>query len=327
MKQIKNTLKKNRISIILFLIFVVIDFSVFALYEASLEPAIYSSVMGLVILLMALVIDYCNERKKEKERQFLLSSVSYDISNMPKADTSAEEDYQQMLRILAAELEKLKNEYSKESHNSIDYYTNWVHQIKTPIAVMKLKLTDDTPENRALSDELFRIEQYVDMVLQYIRLGSESNDLLIREYDLDELIKESVKKFAHQFIGKKLKLDYSPVDKKIVTDKKWFCCILEQLISNAIKYTNSGSVSISLKDNKLLITDTGIGINEEDIPRIFEMGYTGNNGRKGEKSSGLGLYLAKKSADLISIPISVDSEADKGTTFSLDISQSKYQFD
>lgn len=98
-------------------------------------------------------------------------------------------------------------------------------------------------------------------------------------------------------------------------------------MSNAVKYTNSGSVSISLKDNKLLITDTGIGINEEDIPRIFEMGYTGNNGRKGEKSSGLGLYLAKKSADLINVPISVESEADNGTTFSLDISQSKYQFD
>lgn len=226
MKQITSTLKKNRLSIILFLIFVIVDFSVFALYEASLEPAIYSSVIGLVILLAALVIDCCKERKKEKERQFLLSSVSYDISNMPKADTSAEEDYQQMLRILTAELEKLKTEYSKESHNSIDYYTNWVHQIKTPIAVMKLKLTDDTPENRALSDELFRIEQYVDMVLQYIRLGSESNDLLIREYDLDELIKESVKKFAHQFIGKRLKLEYSPVGRKIVTDKNGFPAFL-----------------------------------------------------------------------------------------------------
>ena len=188
---------------------------------------------------------------------------------------------------------------------------------------MKLKLSGDSPENRLLLAELLRIEQYADMALQYIRLSGETNDLVLREYSLDELIRESVRKFAPLFLEKKLRLDFAPTEKTLITDKKWFGCILDQLISNAVKYTPSGTVSIGIGDGFLCISDTGIGIAPEDMPRIFERGYTGLNGRVGQKSSGLGLYLAKKAADMLALPLKAESETGEGSRFMLDLKNRK----
>ena len=222
-----------------------------------------------------------------------------------------------MLGALTDEINRLQTEFSAKKQADDDYYTAWVHQIKTPIAAMKLMLSEDTEEHKALSAELFRVEQYVGMVLDYIRLESDSNDLVIREYPLDELIREPLRKFAPQFIRRRLKLTYEPTDKTVVTDKKWFIFILEQLISNAVKYTPEGEIKISVEDNIVKISDTGIGIAPEDIPRIFEKGYTGKNGRLGEKSSGLGLFLTKKAADLLAVQISVKSSVGSGSEFSV----------
>ena len=155
------------------------------------------------------------------------------------------------------------------------------------------------------------------MVLAYQRLGSQSNDLLIQEYPLDGLIREVIRKYASGFISKKLRLEYAGTDLVIVTDKKWFVCILEQLISNALKYTPAGTISISVRDGVLSVADTGIGIAQEDLPRIFEKGYTGANGRLNDKSSGLGLYLCGEAASLLNIPITAESTPGEGSRFSL----------
>ena len=144
---------------------------------------------------------------------------------------------------------------------------------------------------------------------------------MIREYALDELIREAIRKQATQFVQKRLRLCYTPTDAAIVTDQKWFVCILDQLLSNAVKYTNEGAVTVEFRDSLLKISDTGIGIAAEDLPRIFEKGYTGSNGRLGQKSSGLGLYLAKKSADLLAIPLLVESAVGSGSVFTLDLRQ------
>ena len=187
---------------------------------------------------------------------------------------------------------------------------------------MKLVLdkTNNTGSGTAaLQEELFRIEQYTDMVLAFQRIGSSSTDLLIQEYSLDEIIREVIRKFAPQFIYKKLRLEYEGCEATIVIDKKWFTCIVEQLLSNAIKYTNEGSVSISLENGILLVKDTGIGIAPEDLPRIFEKGYTGSNGRFGEKSSGLGLYLCSKAAKLLNITVKAQANVGQGSVFSIDL--------
>lgn len=322
MKTLKFVLKKNSAAILLCAILLTVNYAVFKLYAIYTEPFVYSSLIAVAFLVLFVAVDYLKEKRKKDERQHTVDSILSDYSNLPEADSLLEADYQVMINKLGRELERITEEYSEEKKDAEDYYTAWVHQIKTPIAVMKLKLSDDTPENHALSAELFRIEQYVDMVLQYIRLGSDINDLVIKEYSLDDIIKESVRKFAPQFVEKKLRLDYVATDESIVTDRKWFSCILEQFLSNAIKYTGEGTISITVANDKLTVSDTGIGIAAEDLPRIFEKGYTGNNGRIGQKSSGLGLYLAKKAADMLSLSISAQSEVGKGSSFTIDYSKS-----
>ncbi|MDE5945697.1 MAG: sensor histidine kinase, partial [Oscillospiraceae bacterium] len=192
-------------------------------------------------------------------------------------------------------------------------------RIKTPISIMQMILkSDDTDTNRELLAELFRIEQYSEMALNYLRLNSSSSDFVIRKYNLDNIIKQAVHRYAPQFIRRKIKLIYSAVDAEIITDEKWLLFIIEQILSNAIKYTLKGYVEIKYSDEVLTITDTGIGIPEEDIPRIFEKGFTGLGGRKYKKATGLGLYLCKKSADKLGHKISIKSDVGKGTEVSID---------
>ena len=319
MKILKEVLRKNRAALIVFFALTAGNAAVFVLYGIMTEPLIYSVLLSLVLLTVFLALDYIREKRHGKERTRTLEAILTEWRTLPDACSIAEEDYQKMIAVLGTRLDQLTAEADAERQDMLDYYTAWVHQIKTPIAVMRLKLSEDTPEHHALAAELGRIEQYVDMVLQYIRIGSEANDLVIREYSVDDLIRESVRKQAGQFVEKKLRLCYTPVNAKIVTDQKWFVCILDQLLSNAVKYTLSGSVTIAMHDGLLTISDTGIGIAPEDLPRVFEKGYTGMNGRLGQKSSGLGLYLAKKAADLLSIPLSVQSTVGVGTAFTLDL--------
>lgn len=318
MKTFRYVIKKDSVAILLCAVLLVMNFAVFKLYDIYFSPFLYSSLIAVVFLIIFIVSDWFKEVRRKNEREFIKNSIITDYSGLPEADTELEADYQEMIIKLGRELERLNDEYYEEKSDAEDYYTAWVHQIKNPIAVMKMKLSEDTPENRELSAELFRIEQYVDMALHYIRLGSEYTDLHIEEYSLDELIKESIRKYAPLFVGKKLTLDYTPADVTVVTDRKWFSCILDQFISNAVKYTSAGSVSIFVNEGELHIKDTGLGIEKQDLPRIFQKGYTGNNGRIGQKSSGLGLYLAKKAADLISVKIRAVSVPSEGSDFIID---------
>ena len=162
-----------------------------------------------------------------------------------------------------------------------DYYTLWAHQIKTPIAAMDLILqTQRQPENSSLRHELFQIQQYVEMVLCYLRLDSDTTDFVIRTYDLDGILRAAIRKFASSFIRKQLQLRYTPVSCQVLTDEKWLLFVLEQILSNAVKYTPRGSVTIRLEEPQILvIEDTGLGIAPEDLPRIFDRGYTGQMGR------------------------------------------------
>jgi len=321
-----DCLKKHRGAALLLALYFAVSIIVFRLYNLIIEPFIYAAVIIGFFGLVFFAVDFVKELNRASRREYALASVTAEWNQLPRASSMEESDYQEMIRALGEKLEKLTADFENERQDMLDYYTTWVHQIKTPIAVMRMRIGyEDTEEHRALAAELFRIEQYVEMVLQYIRLGSETNDLVIKEYKLDELVRESVRKYASQFIYRKLKLIYKPSDIVIVTDKKWFACILEQLLSNAVKYTPQGTVTISVSDDGILrITDTGIGIAREDLPRIFEKGYTGNNGRLEQKSSGLGLYLCKKAADKLSIAISVESTPGKGSTFSLDLRQNRF---
>ena len=197
----------------------------------------------------------------------------------------------------------------------------WAHQIKPPIAAMHLTLQrEDSALSRQLAGELQRIEQYVEMVLYYVRLGESGSDLVIQEHDLDDIIRKAVRKYAGQFVRRRLHLGYQGTDIRVLPDEKWLSFIIEQLLSNAVKYTSKGSVTISVDaEKRLTISDTGIGIAGEDLPRLFEKGYTGYNGRVERKSTGIGLYLCKMAADKLGHRLSAESEPGKGSRFTIDL--------
>ncbi|MDO4490031.1 MAG: sensor histidine kinase [Lachnospiraceae bacterium] len=322
---IKHCLKKNRLPLLMLVCVIAMNLMVFWLYGLNLEPFFYCAVLLLFLVGAAIVLDSMKERRRAEDRSRLLTSPVTGWSSMKEPENLEEQDYQEMVRQLGRFTEELHTAFDNEQQDTLDYYTAWVHQIKTPIAVMRLQLSgEDTDQSRALLAELFRIEQYVDMVLQYIRLGSRSNDLLVTEYQLDDLIRETIRKYASSFVQRRLALDFQPSGRTIVTDKKWFCLILEQFLSNAIKYTPSGGIRIHVdEEDRLCITDSGIGIAEEDLPRIFDKGFTGKNGRIGEKSSGLGLYLARRASELICRPVGARSKPGEGSHFYIDVSRRK----
>ncbi|MDU5109706.1 MAG: sensor histidine kinase [Clostridium sp.] len=307
--------------IILFFAFVGIFMGIFSLYNLEIEAVIYASILCIVLALIYFIFKFLNYYKKHIELIRIEKNISLIANELPPPRRGIEEDYHNMIFSLIDINNKNLTELVKQRKESIDYYTTWVHQIKVPISVMKLILQgEDTNENKELLSELFKIEEYVEMVLCYFRLDSSSSDFVFKEYELDDIIKKSIRKYASQFIRKKISLNYKGTNKIILTDEKWLSFIIEQILSNAIKYTDKGVITISVDKDKILsISDTGIGIAEEDIHRIFEKGFTGYNGRADKKSTGLGLYLCKRAANKISHKIYVESEVGKGSTFFIDL--------
>lgn len=294
---------------------------VFSLYDLELEAVLYAGGLCLLLLLAVLAADFCRSLARRRRYEEIFRNLPLLPEELPAARTVEEADLQEILKELGRRMEAALTEWENWRQESMDYYTTWVHQIKTPISVMRMTFEgEDTEEHRELSAELFRIEQYVEMVLSYLRLDSDSSDYVFQEYDLDSIIRQAVHKYAPLFVRKKLRLSYEPVNVKVLTDEKWLLFILEQILSNSIKYTQEGSVSITLTPDKVLnISDTGIGIAPEDLPRIFEKGFTGYNGRSDKKSTGLGLYLCKKAAGRLSHKISVQSKPGAGTVVSIDL--------
>lgn len=250
-----------------------------------------------------------------------------------QASAQAQTPLEKLLQERVEELEyEQKNQLlvEQEKYNDLlDYYTLWVHQVKTPIAASSLLIGDlkDKEAKSQLEQELFKIESYVHLVLQYLRLESFHDDLVLKQENLADLVREVVKKYALFFIQQGLSLNLHDLDHTIVTDKKWFLVILEQVLSNSLKYTKEGSIEIYFHEGSLYIKDTGLGIQNADLLRVFERGFSGYNGRLTQQSSGLGLYLSKKIADQLGHKIAIDSQVGQGTTVSIVFPEKKLIFE
>ena len=263
--------------------------------------------------------------------------TSYKAYRGQKLQVSAQAQTQTPLeKLLQERVEELEYEQKnqllveQEKYNDLlDYYTLWVHQVKTPIAASSLLIGDlkDKEAKSQLEQELFKIESYVHLVLQYLRLESFHDDLVLKQENLADLVREVVKKYALFFIQQGLSLNLHDLDHTIVTDKKWFLVILEQVLSNSLKYTKEGSIEIYFHEDSLYIKDTGLGIQNADLLRVFERGFSGYNGRLTQQSSGLGLYLSKKIADQLGHKIAIDSQVGQGTTVSIAFPEKKLIFE
>lgn len=320
LRYLKEKLKFVIMEILFFIIFVFI----FSLYNILVEPVVYATLLCAVLALIFLVVDCSYYYKRHKVLMDMKKKIDLSIEEMPKPNTVLSEDYSRLIEILNDKRIEIESGGDRVKSDLYEYCTLWAHQIKTPIAAMRLFLQcNESDENKELSMEVFKIEQYVEMILQYIRMGNMGNDLLLKQYDLDTIIKDAIHKYAKVFIRKKISLDYSGVDESVLTDEKWLTFVIEQIISNSLKYTKEGTISIYMeegKDKVLVIEDTGIGIEEEDLPRICEKGFTGYNGRADKKSTGIGLYLCREILKKLSHEIRIESEVGQGTKVYINLS-------
>lgn len=288
------------------------------------------AIQGVIgaMFLICLLSFLWNRRRERAERDRIVEWLHFPEKEIPPSEKRPE--VQKLLACCRKQFyhqQEMAEEKEKQIRINQDYYTLWTHQIKTPIAAMKLLIDqmEEGTERNCLRQELFKTGQYVELMLSYQRMATFHEDLNLKEEDLEELVRAAVKKFSFFFIHQKLWVQIEIEGGKVVTDKKWFAIILEQVLSNALKYTRKGGISIWWKEECLFLKDTGIGIRKEDIPRVFERGFCGYNGRIQQQSSGIGLYLSREIAGKLGYAITIDSEAGKGTTVCIHMKQTRLE--
>lgn len=321
-------LKRHYKMIVLLLLFVLVFAAVFSLYELPLEAVLYAALLCLGLGLAAFGVGLWRYSARHRALRALAQTIELGLDALPEPNGLLEADYQALLRLLYAQNLRIRGEADGARRDMEDYYTLWAHQIKTPLAAMRLLIPEGGGENTApLLGELFKTEQYVDMVLQYVRLQSDASDLVIQKYELDPIIRGSLRKFARLFALKKLDFSFTETELTVLTDEKWLAFVIEQLFSNALKYTHSGGIRIYAEGETLVIADTGIGIRPEDLPRVCEKGYTGAGGRADKKSTGIGLFLCKRILTKLGHGLSITSRVGVGTTARIDLRAADIQFE
>ena len=307
------------------------------LIGARKQDLVYAAVLDAILLLITVLVGFFRYSSKVKALSNALKRPVEEQAQLPEETDDEEMLYHRLLENQSIARSESESSDAIRQSQMRDYYSMWVHQIKTPISAMKLLLEaereelgqlmcDEEPQATltelsdnldSFEDELFRIEEYVSMALQYQRVSSTENDFVLEKVSLDGVIRDTIKKYAKIMIRRHIGINYSGTKKQVYTDEKWLAFILEQVLSNAIKYTPKGFVTIETAEEKdrffITIKDTGIGIKAEDLPRVFEKGYTGYNGHADKKATGIGLYMCRQMADKLGHTIRVESEIGKGT--------------
>ena len=301
---------------------------IYGLYGLPWGPAGYTCLVTAVVTLGFLMAGFF--RWKRKRRQLLIlkrqAEQSLETADLPKAETPLEKIYQEIIQDQEKRCQREQKESREKLVRSREYYTRWSHQIKTPIAAMELLLQEEPADVRALKRELLKTSQYVEMALSYQRMEGDGNDLVIQRYELRPVVMQAVKKVSPLLIHKHISFSAGDLSGEVLTDEKWLVFVLEQLLTNASKYTKEGgSVRIGKENGLLVLRDTGIGIRPEDLPRIFEWGYTGYNGRLDKRSTGVGLALVKQVMEMLGNKMEIRSVLGEGTEVFLDLRRTELE--
>lgn len=361
-----NFIKQNYIWILMIVTMSCIHLLYMYLIGARKQDVVYAAVLDAILLLITVLVGFFRYKSKVKALSNALKRPVEEQAQLPEATDDVEILYHRLLENQSIARSESESSAAVRQSRMRDYYSMWVHQIKTPISAMKLLLEAEREELGQLmcdeeqsqcriadmngcnisatelniselnasgkqqivytelsdnldsfEDELFRIEEYVSMALQYQRVSSTENDFVLEKISLDGVIRDTIKKYAKIMIRRHIGINYSGTGQDVYTDGKWLAFMLEQILSNAIKYTPHGVVTIETAEEKdrffITIKDTGIGIKAEDLPRVFEKGYTGYNGHADKKATGIGLYLCRQMADKLGHTIRMESEIGKGT--------------
>lgn len=302
---------------------------VYLLNRLPLDLFLYSLELALFLFIVYLIVQYVRYAKRYELVKNLQTEKASSLEEVAQGVDPADRLYMEKLDSLLHELRESENLYADRQADQLDYFTLWFHQIKTPISVISLlNQSSASKEAKQISQELLRLEDYTHMALNYVKLEESGAGMDLGKVDLDEIIKKAVKKYSILFIYKGIKLDYQPVEMKVLSDGQWLQNLLEQVLSNSLKYTPSGTIYIYKNPSNsqtLVIEDTGIGIRSEDLPKVFNKGYSGLNGRLYEKSTGLGLFLSKKICQRLGHQLDIQSEPGKGTRVLIDLARAEWE--
>ena len=328
MKELCDFLREKRQLLFFLLFFEGALCLIYGLYGLPWGPAGYTCLVTAVVTLGLLMAGFFSWKRKRRQLLILKRQAeqSLETADFPKAETPLEEIYQEIIREQEKRCQREQKESREKLVRSREYYTRWSHQIKTPIAAMELLLQEEPADVRALKRELLKTSQYVEMALSYQRMEGEGNDLVIQRYELRPVVMQAVKKVSPLLIHKHISFSAGDLSGEVLTDEKWLVFVLEQLLTNASKYTKEGgSVRIGQENGLLVLRDTGIGIRPEDLPRIFEWGYTGYNGRLDKRSTGVGLALVKQVMEMLGNKIEIRSVLGEGTEVFLDLRRTELE--
>ena len=273
----------------------------------------YSMLLGFLAFVLIIGFDLFAMLRRLRALMEVHAHLDAFEQLLPEGSNCVERLYCEIADGYLSRARQEQEELSMSHRATISYFTLWMHQIKTPIAAMRLLLQSPDVDRTLLGRQLFEVERYAELAMQYVRAADIASDLVLSPCRLEPLVRESIRKYAPLFIAKGLSAEVRELDVAVLTDAKWFSFLFEQLLSNAVKYTQQGGVQIFLEDGALILLDTGCGIRPEDMPRVFEKGYTGYNGRLDKRASGIGLYLSRRVADALRIRLELTSTPGKGT--------------
>ncbi|WP_195701837.1 sensor histidine kinase [Companilactobacillus futsaii] len=276
---------------------------------------VYTWVLAVIFLVVNLSLSYLHKKNWYDQ----LSNYQDDLSKELFGARNNEQQFiQDKINNISLQYRNELTELYRNQKDQREYTESWVHDIKVPLAALKLS-QDNNLDQDLIAEELEQIDYLVDQALYFARLNNFSNDYLIQEQNLNDIVKSCIRTNKRLFISKRIAIHFDITDKKVLTDEKWLSFIINQILSNSLKYTESGGkieIFTTTHNNniELHLTDNGIGIKDQDISRVFNKGFTGTNGRQnGSKSTGMGLYLVKKMIDKLGHTIQIKSQENQGT--------------
>ncbi|MBJ7995898.1 sensor histidine kinase [Bacillus mycoides] len=285
----------------------------------AIRNILYTHILCFFLVSLYIIIGYYYRRSFYIELNDLIESNKDEfLAAIPEPQNYEQALYVQMIKKVNDNHSKHLQQLIHEKIDHQDFIMSWIHEVKLPIAASSLLMENSTGKTvdflvDKLEDELSKIDNYVEQALYYSRIDSFSRDYFITDIELEKVVKKSIKKYAKTFITKQIHFHMDDIQQFIQSDSKWLAFIIDQVIANALKYGNeNGTISFFFEEDsgekRLLIHDTGIGIKQEDLHRVFERGFTGSTGRIHTKSTGMGLYLAKQMALKLGHNLSIQSQ-------------------
>lgn len=321
----------DQISLIIFFILLMTFITSVILLDPAFQVwkynILYINLIAFFLFGLYLVITYLMRNQYYTQLRRAIAEEKFSLKALPDIRSNEQQIFHQLLtKIQEEQNAKIEKIYGEKKDN-FEFISAWVHEIKIPIAVINLLIENNQGKDRdellsSIQQETDRIDRLVEQVLYYSKIDDFSKDYFVQELELQALVNHVIKKHAPTFIHKAIRIETDRTDMQITSDKKWLLFILDQIVSNALKYTNQGG-RIEIhgdqddREKRLIITDNGIGIRPEDLSRVFDRGFTGFNGREFSKSTGMGLYLAKRLARKLGHNLSIDSVYGESTRLTI----------